>query len=253
MNLTKTLLATTLALGAASVTAAPIVDDNVRPQSFGVPAPGEVDLQTVLDATFGAGVVNKLANQSATGLWSSAGGAAVSLTLMLEQTGPTGSQRFGIWFGSDTSNLFTRDLLLGPATPASGNNGATITLAGGSLSVTGSNCGTSVNCGTASDALIDPTRFGFYFRNDALTVPIGYSIDSMNSGGATRFMAYQGTGATASTWVFGFEERGTYIDFNDMVVRVGSIDAAAVPSPATPALLALGLLGIAAARRRRGA
>lgn len=250
MNFVKTVVASVLALGAASAMAAPILDNNIRQAPFGSPAPAEVDLQTVLNDTFGSGVVSKVTDQRTTGLWSATSGAPVPLTLRLEQTGPTSSQRFGIWFGSDTDSLFTRDLLLGSATPADGS--ATVTLASGSLTVASTNCSIT-HCGTVSDTRIDPTRFGFYFRNDGLSVPIGYSLDSMNTDGATRFLAYQGTGSTSSIWVFGFEERGQYIDFNDMVVRVGSISAAAVPSPATPALLALGLLGIAAAHRRRAA
>lgn len=247
MNLMKTVVAAAVALGAASVMAAPILNDNMRPKAINNATGGETDIQDVLNSTFGAGQVNKATDQSKSGLWGSATGVPSSTvpTLVLEAAGNAAINKFGIWFGTDTSNMLMIDLLLGGATPVLGNRTATIDYDYGTLIVSGPNCGTSVNCGTFTNSLIDPTSFGFYFQSGNV---MGYSIDSIN--GQTRFMAYQGPGGGATNWIFGFEDGGDN-DFNDMVIKVESIKQ--VSAPGTLALLGLGLLGIGALRRRSAA
>lgn len=243
----KTVVAAAVALAAVSAGAAPIVNDNMRPKPINNAPGSETDLQTVLDSTFGAGQVDKAKDQSKAGLWGSATGVPGSTvpTLQLEQTSLAGSQKFGIWFGTDTSNIYMVDLLLGGATPALGNRTATIDYDFGTLIVSGPNCGTSINCGTFMNAAINPNSFGFYFQNNNVTA---YSIDSIL--GETRFLAYQGTGIGGTNWVFAFEDGGD-LDYNDMVVKVESIKP--VSAPGTLALLGLGLLGIGALRRRNAA
>ncbi len=251
VNLMKTVVAAAVALGAASVMAAPIVQDNMRPKPINNASGGEKDLQTVLDETFGIGQVNKATDQSRAGLWGSATGANASTipSLILEAAGYASVQKFGIWFGTDSSSLLTWDLILGPAIALPDESAvASVIISGNTLKV-GSGfgfCGTAINCtlpGGLTDARISSGAFGFYFQSNNTTA---YSIDSIN--GESRFLAYQGGAST--NWIFAFEDGGDG-DFNDMVVKVESIKQ--VSAPGTLALLGVGLLGIGAARRRRTA
>lgn len=244
MNLMKTVVAAAVALGAASVVAAPIVDNNVRPVTV-----NGSSLQNFFNLGGGSGgpgssFAGKLvSDQSQSGLFrGDATPTITSPTLMLEGAGVSAGSVFGIWFGTDTGSMKTYDLLLGPATPV---RAVTIDIRPGLLEVFGSStaCAGLALCGTYSDAQIDPGRFGFYFKNGTT---VGYSIDAIN--GSTRFLSYQG--GTSTNWIFAFED-GTDNNFSDMIVRVESIQK--VSAPGTLALLGLGLLGVGAARRRRTA
>ncbi|HEY9209052.1 MAG TPA: PEP-CTERM sorting domain-containing protein [Acidovorax sp.] len=236
----------------ATAHAVPIVNTNVRPVALGATAAGEQSLQTVLDNVFGAGAVSAANDQSAAGLWGSATSSATTIpTLIIEQTSGASSQKFGMWFGTDTSNIYTVDLFFGGAVGGSTTlqqsavgigigNGQMIISAGPTFQ---SQCGTQVNCGLFSNALINPTSFGFYFATGAGKT--AYSIDSMNLGGATDFLAFQG--GTSTNWIFAFED-GTDNDFQDMAVKVESIT---VPEPGSLALLGLALAGAVAVSRRK--
>jgi hypothetical protein len=236
----------------AAVSAAPIVNTNVRPVVLGSTPAGEQTLQTVLNSVFGTGAVSAANDQSTAGLWGSATGSATTIpTLIIEQTGGAASQKFGMWFGTDTSNIYTVDLFFGGAVGAPTTlqqSAVGIGIGAGQMIISAgptfqSQCGTQVNCGLFSSALINPDSFGFYFTNGA--GKIAYSIDSMNLGGATDFLAYQG--GTSTNWIFAFED-GSDNDFQDMVVKVESIK---VPEPGSLALLGLALAGAAAASRRK--
>jgi hypothetical protein len=236
-----------------TVHAAPIVNTNVRPVALGSTPAGEQSLQTVLNNVFGTGAVSAANDQSAAGLWGSATGSATTIpTLIIEQTSGASSQKFGMWFGTDTNNMYTVDLFFGGAVGSSNTlqqsavgigigNGQMIISAGPTFQST---CGTQVNCGLFTNALINPSSFGFYFATGA--GKIAYSIDSMNLGGATDFLAFQG--GTSTNWVFAFED-GADNDFQDMVVKVESINK--VPEPGSVALLGLALAGAGVASRRK--
>lgn len=246
MNLMKTVVAAAVALGAASVVAAPILDNNVRPVTV-----NGSSLQNFFDLGGGSGgpgnsfAGKQVSDQSRSGLFrGDSNPTFTSPALFLEGSGVSAGSVFGIWFGTDTSSMKMYDLLLGGATPFLG---VTVNISPGVLEVFGSPtaCAGLALCATYNDAQIDPGRFGFFFKNGNT---LGYSIDAINE--ETRFLSYQGFGIGGTNWIFAFED-GTDNNFSDMVVRVESITQ--VSAPGTLALLGLGLLGIGAARRRRTA
>lgn len=253
MRFVKALVAAAATLVAATaVHASPIVNTNVRPVSIGATPGSEQSLQSVLNGVFGVGAVNATNDQSTAGQWGSATSSATSIpTLIIEQTSGATAQTFGIWFGNDTASLYLLPLFFGGAVGGATTlqqSAASIGIDNGVMIIGGgatfqSSCGTQINCGTFSNALINPSNFGFYFQTGSNS--IAYSIDSMNAGNATDFLAYQG--GTSTNWLFAYED-GTDNDYNDMVVKVESIK---VPEPGTLALLGLGFAGLAAASRRK--
>ncbi len=247
----KLLLAIAVAAAFPAVIAQPIPIDNPRPVTVNPAPAGEASLQSILNGLFGPSWGMVATHQNPFGLWRAATSVGTTIpTIVAEYAGFAPINRFGIWFGTDASNVFTYDLLLGPAT--AGSNAA-ISILNGSMTVGSSNVfdctvlgGTRVNCGTVTHAQITPERFGFYFQT--ASNPRAFSIDALNPGATPRVLSFQ-QGVTTN-WALAYED-WTDFDYNDMVVKIESI--APVPEASTIAMMlaGLGVLGAGAMLRRR--
>jgi hypothetical protein len=231
--------------------AVPLVQNTSTQSVIGATPGDEASLQSIVDGLFGPGTnVNTM--QSSAGMFASATPSAASTipTLIAEWTANSANQRFGIWFGTDTTNVITYDLMLGGATALTN---AAISFEGNTLFVgssKGGDCGVKVNCGELTNALVNPSSFGFYFRPNAVgnDNPTYFSLDQLNTGGRTdRVVSFQ-QGSTTN-WLLAYED-GSDWDYNDMAVKVESITAA-VPEPETYALMLAGLGAIGYMSRRR--
>jgi hypothetical protein len=230
------------------VAAAPLQPNSPAPSVIN-PAPGgEGSLQSIADNLFGPGHINVDTQQSSAGQWTSATPGTTSSipTLLAEFTANAGTQSFGIWFGTDTTNIVSFNLLLGGAVAT---DAVGLTISGNTLNVFGpaAGCGTHYVCGSFTDARINSSAFGFYFQPSP-SAPIYYSLDQLNPGPRQdRFVAFQ-DGSTTN-WLFAYED-GTDFDYNDMAVKVESINA--IPEPETYAMMVagLGVMGFIARRRK---
>ena len=247
----NSIVATLCIAACAPAFADPFVPNAAAPSPIGSPPAGEASLQSIADSLYGPGSINVNTGQSSAGMFTSSSPSFASSipTLVAEFTANQSTQAFGIWFGTNTSNVVGYDLLLGGATAGSAVG---MTINGNTLNVFGpSGCGSAFNCGSFSNALVNSSSFGFYFRASPSS-PTYYTLDQLNTGSRTdRVVSYQNGSST--NWMFAYED-GADFDYNDMVVKVESI-AAPVPEPETYALMmaGLGALGFISRRRKAAA
>jgi hypothetical protein len=243
------LIAAVLGLAASVPALADSFVGNDTTASVVSPPPGtESSLQTIVTTLFPSSGINVNTDQSSAAFWSSATPSVASSipTLVAEFTANAGTQAFGIWFGTDTNNIVSYNLLLGGA---AAKDAVGMTINGNTLEVFGPNsaCGVKFNCGTFTNALINPNSFGFFFKPSP-NAPTYYSLDQLNGAPRNdRFIAFQ-DGSTTN-WLFAYED-GTDWDYNDMAVKVESITVA-VPEPETYALMMAGLAAVGFMSRRR--
>lgn len=262
MKLLPVVSAVALALFAGSTIAAPINPINPRPSVIGASPVGEATLQDIITGgptfnpnpgVFPGSGINVNTDQSVFGMFKAASNPANALpTLVAEYTANASTHIFGIWFGTDTSNIVQFDLFTGSAVRGSA---AAVSIDEGVLEVFGGGSGASacgpVVCDLYFDALISANNpFGFYFKPSSAG-PTYFTVDQLNpTPDQDRVLAF--TNGATTNWAFAYED-GTDFDYNDMVVKVEALSP--VPEPSTYAMLGVGLLGVGLglSRNRRGA
>jgi hypothetical protein len=222
-----------------SLYATPInVDNTNRPVTLGTTPASELTLQTILDNTFGSGVIDAATDQQKTAVFSTAGippgGSLIVPVLVAEYSGNATNQTFGLWSANDTTGtIYTAQIFGGANIPFNSATIVWLTSDSGTITL-GANPSTTFNN-------IPYNWFGFYYGFGSTTL---YSYDGLNDPqnlGTAAILAYKKPSGAA--WVFGCDDLGVDADYNDMVVKVESIESA-VPLPPSVLLVGSGLLGL---------
>ncbi len=245
----RSTFAAILTLSAVPALAQALDYDNTRPVTI-IDTVGQPSLQSIVDSEFGSGWGDVNLSQSNRGVFKTATTSGVGFETVIAQYGAVGASnyRFGIWFGTEASNLLHRDLFLGGVDTG---YSLPIKISAGKLQVFAddiANCGTVIQCGTLNNSLVDPKHFGFYFEKNGER---RYSLDQLNAGQAS-VLSYQLP--STSNWVLAYEDGVSTegADFNDYVVSVTSV--VAVPEPSEWLMMVAGLAMVTGiAKRRRDA
>jgi hypothetical protein len=243
-----------LAVSAAAAHATPIM------------AGSEKSLQTIIDELHiagGAPDVNtyQLVNDQ---LWSIESSGTSAVNLVVEISGNSANNEFGIY---DATNAKLVPLFLGSATAT---DRATVSVfADGSLLVSYTN-GSGTTQQSYATSTLTGNLFGFYLSTVAGGSGGGsgsgvyFSETSRNLGNQDQMVAFRGDGDIiqlpgafpgawgSSSYLLAWEDQAydsSDKDFNDLVVYIESVKP--VPEPGTLALLALGMIGVGIAQRRR--
>ena len=236
-----------VAMGPQAASAQAVNYVNDRPVTI-IDSVGQPSLQSIIDSEFGAGWGSAASDQSIRGVFKTSVASGTGFETIIGQYGgaSASSYKFGIWFGSDSSNLLHRDLFLGAAPVG---YSLPIKITQGQLKIFPedmADCGVVIQCGTLNNAAVDPKQFGFYFENGGVR---RYTADSLNPASESSVLSFAKPGT--SDWVLAYEDgiATDGKDFNDYVISVPSV--AAVPEPAEWLMLSSGVALLAGLSRRR--
>lgn len=222
----------------ALLTADPVDPYNNGPVSIDTPGNGEASVQQVLNQFYGPGSVNAMSGQQSSGEWMVGSSGQMGLTMVAEYAAFANSNVFGIWSGTDSSNLTMVNIFDGSA---SAGCGATIGFMSGSMTIGSSGCASGVNVGTFSG--INPDAFGFFLKGPGTGSGWDGAFFTANSlnGGNQQAISYMGPGGETSIFFEDLHMGGTS-DYNDQIVSVDPMTS--VPEASTLSLLGTGLLGL---------